>query len=88
MAARTGWKVKLYGRPDLSIAEAAHSDAMHRGTAARNIKRYARQWGQRDIDLVSWWGEKGKPAIFFLSDAPYLMARHGRHSACKARALV
>ena len=43
------WReVKLYGRPDLSIAEAAHSDAMHRGTAARNIKRYlARQWGQR-----------------------------------------
>jgi hypothetical protein len=42
------WReVKLYGRPDLSIAEAAHSDAMHRATAARNIKRYlARQWGQ------------------------------------------
>ena len=42
------WReVKLYGRPDLSIAEAAHSDAMHRATAARTITRYlARQWGQ------------------------------------------
>lgn len=40
---------KLYGRPDLSVAEAAHNDAVHRATAARDIMHYlARQWPERN----------------------------------------
>ena len=38
-------RMELYGRPNASVAAAVHHDAMHRATAARNIKRHlARQW--------------------------------------------
>lgn len=40
---------KLYGRPDLSVAEAAHNDAVQRAIAARNIIQYlARQWPEHN----------------------------------------
>tara|TARA_B110000459_G_C16210610_1_gene316328 strand:- start:68 stop:487 length:420 start_codon:yes stop_codon:yes gene_type:complete len=37
--------MEFYSRPNASIAAMVHHDAMHRATAARNIKRHlVRQW--------------------------------------------